>query len=62
MGTEGPLCKFRMTLVGEAGLVLELDQTERTGQPGLSSSLTRYYLHELGHNGYFLDFRFLVFR
>lgn len=42
--------------------MLELDQTERAAQPGLSSGLTSYYLHEVGHNGYCLDFRVLLFK
>lgn len=42
--------------------MLELDQTERAAQPGLSSGLTSYYLHEVGHNVYCLDFRVLLFK
>ena len=28
----------------------------------MSPGLASYYLHEVGHNGYFLDFRFLIFK
>lgn len=42
--------------------MLELDQTKRAGQPGLSSGPTSYYLYEVGHNGYFLDFRVLILK
>lgn len=40
--------------------MLELDQT--AGQRGLSSGPTSYYLHEVGHNGHFLDFRVFIFK
>lgn len=61
-GSRGASLKVQDDSVGETELVLELDQTERAGQPGLSSGLTSYYLHEVGHNGYCLDFRVLLFK
>lgn len=43
-------------------MVLELEQTERAGQLGLSPGPASYYLHEVDHSGYFLDFRFFIFK
>lgn len=40
---------------------LELEQTDRAGQPGLSPGLASY-LHRVDPNGYFLDCKFLIFK
>lgn len=61
MGTEGPP-QFQNDSVGETALALELEQTERAGQLGLSPGPAGYYLHEVDHSGYFLDFRFFIFK